>query len=75
MQGAEGRNDVEELTEEYRKTANLGNVVFKNAEVCIRVREDPEGIVIKIHRMICGNEYKPRGYVIGSNYLMYTPRK
>jgi len=75
MAGAIRRNDVVELTEEYRKTANLGNVVFKNTEVCIRVREDPEGIVIKIHRMIDGSEYAPKGYVVGSNYLMWMHKR
>ena len=70
MAGATGRNDVVDMTETER--TRYGNVVFKNEEVSVRLREDPEGVVIVVHRMIDGHEYGPKGYVIGSNYLRWV---
>ena len=69
--GAEGRNDVVELTDADRPNRNIGYVVYRTAEVCIRVREDKDGTVILVHRMIDGREYAPKGYVVGVNWVLY----
>jgi hypothetical protein len=51
-----------------------GVKIFENDTCVIRIKDKPDEIMVTVNPKKDGKEYKPNGYLLGSNSLIYTKR-